>query len=256
MYSTEEEAGGPEEIDDAELLGAEVEKGQDPDEALEEEDEMDDAKDQNKDDDTSDSESDSIEEVDMGETGGTKAKGMDVDNDGDSEDAGSGGKTKKAAAKTAEKEEAKKVMAPSSLKELVQADEKTRRLTPQQLAAQKQAKEDLYEALNSGKLLWSSPLRGNKLSLIVSHSYKQCPHKLFVSEAVLRRILETSELQDPACTGVKEVHVKVEQQEVSLECEGINLFGLQALPMNVVDHRKIYTNDIRTSSLALGEQHW
>ncbi|CAK9109697.1 unnamed protein product [Durusdinium trenchii] len=37
MYSTEEEAGGPEEIDDAELLGAEVEKGQDPDEALEEE---------------------------------------------------------------------------------------------------------------------------------------------------------------------------------------------------------------------------
>lgn len=241
MYSTEEEAGGPEEIDDAELLGAEVEKGQDPDEALEEEDEMDDAKDQNKDDDTSDSESDSIEEVDMGETGGTK---MDVDNDGDSEDAGSGGKTKKAAAKTAEKEEAKKVVAPSSLKELVQADEKTRRLTPQQLAAQKQAKEDLYEALNSGKLLWSSPLRGNKLSLIVSHSYKQCPHKLFVSE-VLRRILETSELQDPACTGVKEVHVKVEQQEVSLECEGINLFGLQALPMNVVDHRKIYTNDIR-----------
>merc|ERR1719296_325904 len=59
-------------------------------------------------------------------------------------------------------------------------------------------------------------------------------------------------LQDPACDGVAQVHVKEEEKDlgkskdmhVVLECEGINLFGLQVLPDACMDHSKIYTNDI------------
>eukprot|EP00434_Breviolum_minutum_P035434 symbB.v1.2.031368.t3/scaffold3593.1/size53504/2 len=181
------------------------------------------------------------EESEDGDTGGTKAQEAEFD---DEMDGGSGGKKSTAKGTTKKKEtEVTDAKAPKGKK----ADDSVKKEKKKKVSTQKlleQAQLDLQEALNSGQLLWNSPLRENKLSLIVTHDHSQCPHSLFVGE-VLRQILETSEMQDPACNGVKEVHVKVEQQEVSLECEGINLFGLQTLPATMVDHRKIYTNDIR-----------
>lgn len=168
-----------------------------------------------------------------GDTGGTKGE-----EDSDDVDAGSGGKRARHT-KTAKEDTLTK-----GSKTATQPVESPPKKKGGTAKLRQQAEADLKEALESGGLLWNSPFRGNQLSMIVTHRHSQCPHSLFVGE-VLRQILETAELQDPACLGVQEVHVKVEQQEVSLECEGINLFGLQALPENLVNHRKIYTNDIR-----------
>jgi len=106
-----------------------------------------------------------------------------------------------------------------------------------------QAEANFQEAYRSGHLVWSTELKENEMSIIVIHRHSQCPHSLFVGQ-VLHGICKSLELQDPTCAGVNAVHVKSDKK-IEIECEGINLFGLQALPPNLVDHTKIYTNDIR-----------
>ncbi|CAJ1461519.1 unnamed protein product, partial [Effrenium voratum] len=259
MYSTEGE--GEDEPDEAELAGAEA-KGEmkedvddvqadsqrkdgydkcsamqivveDDDQKEKDEGDEDEGKDEEEKDDEDEGEEDS-EEPEKGDTGGTAMK-LEAE-EADDEDGGSGGKQKKPQKKT----KLMKDKTPVALKSSATAAT----VSGDHLEARKQAEQDLREALNSGQMLWSSPLRGNTLSLIVSHQHSQCAHSLFVGE-VLRGILESSELQDPACAGVKDVHVKIDGEQVALECEGINLFALQALPATLVNHCKIYTNDIR-----------
>mmetsp|Transcript_149659 Transcript_149659/g.480508 ORF Transcript_149659/g.480508 Transcript_149659/m.480508 type:complete len:1931 (-) Transcript_149659:155-5947(-) len=108
----------------------------------------------------------------------------------------------------------------------------------------------LAMAAASGEIVWASKLEADVMTIVVSHRYADCPHSLFVGE-MIQEICKKAELQDPACEGVALVHVKEEQaknggaQEIWLECEGINLFGLQVLPMGCIDHKSIYTNNIR-----------
>mmetsp|Transcript_39004 Transcript_39004/g.110629 ORF Transcript_39004/g.110629 Transcript_39004/m.110629 type:complete len:522 (-) Transcript_39004:167-1732(-) len=104
------------------------------------------------------------------------------------------------------------------------------------------------EAVFARNLVWTSKLKGDVMTIIISHRYKDCPHSLFIAE-MLREICDTVQLQDPACEGVQTVNVVEEQgkngeKQVFLECEGINLFGFQVLPMYCIDHAHIYTNNV------------
>jgi len=106
----------------------------------------------------------------------------------------------------------------------------------------------LAQAAASGELVWTSKLECDVMTIVISHRYADCPHSLFIGE-MIHDICKGAELQDPACDGVARVHVKEEQgkkggEEIWLECEGINLFGLQVLPLGTVDHARIYTNNI------------
>jgi len=108
----------------------------------------------------------------------------------------------------------------------------------------------LNDALSSGQRVWSSKLVGNEMTIVVHHKHSECPHSLFVGE-VLHKICRHAKMQDPSCKGVKRVHVKRErgekppyEEQVYLECEGINIFALQILG-DAVDHRRIYTNNIQ-----------
>jgi len=248
MYSTEDEGQGAEDIDELELAGAEEAKINPPDdeeaaeaeEALEEgqaakaqkEEEQDDEDDEDDDEEGEEEVSPKAKRPKKGDTGGTKEE----EEKDDGEDGGSGGKQK--AKKPGAKQGPSETKGKKTKGAVVEDDSASgKRL-------QKQAEADLAEALAAQGTVWCSELRGNSLTYIVKHDHAQCPHSLFVGE-VLRNILSTLELQDPACAGVKNVHVKVENDKVSLECEGINLFGLQCLPATLVDHNTIYTNDIR-----------
>ncbi|CAE7564648.1 rpa1 [Symbiodinium natans] len=159
-----------------------------------------------------------------GDTGGTKEAREE-----DGEDGGSGGSHK---AKEVSKKKAK-----SEGKTATSLSERGK-------ALQKQAEQDLAEALKEDNFVWRSDLKDDALTIIVTHNHAQCPHSLFVGE-VLRGVLSAATLQDPACEGVQAVHVKVENDKVSLECEGINLFGLQCLSPALVGHNQIYTNNLR-----------
>ncbi|CAE7678607.1 rpa1, partial [Symbiodinium necroappetens] len=119
-----------------------------------------------------------------------------------------------------------------------------RQLGDKAASLQSQPEKDLGEALKEDNLVWRSELRGDSQRPQTCTAPKMCPHSLFVGE-VLRGVLSTATLQDPACDGVEAVHVKVESDKVSLECEGINLFGLLCLPPTLVGHSQIYTNNIR-----------
>jgi len=109
----------------------------------------------------------------------------------------------------------------------------------------------IQDAYGLGKLVHCTGLQNDSsMTIVVHHKYKECPHSLFVGE-LLHKICRRTRIQDPFCRGVNKVHVKRERSEkppydeqVWLECEGINLFALQALG-DSVDHRTIYTNDLR-----------
>eukprot|EP00439_Symbiodinium_sp_Y106_P031844 s3363_g3.t2 len=168
-----------------------------------------------------------------GDTGGTKEEREEDEKDG-----GSGGMQK---AKTGTQE--------GSKNRKTKPGSSARQLGDKAASLQKQAEKDLAEALKEDNLVWRSELRGDSMSIIVNHNHSQCPHSLFVGE-VLRGVLSTATLQDirdPACDGVEAVHVKVENDKVSLECEAINLFGLLCLPPTLVAHSQIYTNNLRTA---------
>jgi len=105
------------------------------------------------------------------------------------------------------------------------------------------ARAQIEEALESGRLVWNTKLERNGMTIIVSHKHSDCPHSLFVGEA-MNKICKRAKMQDPACKGVRKVHVNQEKDKVILQCEGINLYGLQVLG-DTVDTSKIYTNNIR-----------
>eukprot|EP00931_Biecheleriopsis_adriatica_P040996 TRINITY_DN23485_c0_g1_i1.p1 TRINITY_DN23485_c0_g1~~TRINITY_DN23485_c0_g1_i1.p1 ORF type:complete len:1876 (+),score=482.94 TRINITY_DN23485_c0_g1_i1:83-5710(+) len=256
MYSSADEDRGIADPDEAELAGAEEHKGEPVDEDdIDEEEEKaakeagDEDDEDNDDEDDNDSEEDDekgmpTKKKDEG-SGGTGGMPEESDTDGDDEaDGGSGGKAGKRKAAKA-KLEAPKVQEESKKKKKRLSDSSpAAKASADPLgAARIEAEKHLAEALDSGHLVWSSGLKNNTMSIIVHHHYSQCPHSLFLGE-VLHGICKTMELQDPACEGVNAVHVKSDK-EVQLECEGINLYGFQALPPNLVDHNKIYTNDIR-----------
>jgi len=110
---------------------------------------------------------------------------------------------------------------------------------------------DIRDACALKKLVYCTGLKSDSsMTIVVHHGYEECPHSLFVGE-LLHKICRRARMQDPSCRGVNKVHVKRERSEkppyddqVWLECEGINLFALQVLG-DTVDHRTIYTNDIR-----------
>mmetsp|Transcript_45440 Transcript_45440/g.81752 ORF Transcript_45440/g.81752 Transcript_45440/m.81752 type:complete len:1846 (+) Transcript_45440:80-5617(+) len=231
MYSDREEENDMADVDEAELAGAEEKKGEIPEDEDDEEDEEDAAakkSEQKKDD--SDDEDDEEEEEEDGGTGATGGTGDDSDEE--MADGGSGGKPGKRKAVKA------KLPEPPA-----KDGRKKKRKSAAMDEIRSQAEQNFQQAYDSGQLVWSTELENNEMTLVVIHRYNQCPHSLFVGE-VLHGICKTAELQDPACAGVNAVHVKTDK-EIALECEGINLFGLQALPPDMVDHSKIYTNDIR-----------
>jgi len=101
----------------------------------------------------------------------------------------------------------------------------------------------VQKALAQGKLVWCSDLEGSHMDVVVTHQSSECPHKLDVGDT-FRKICEETQLSDLACEGVSKVHVRDEGGQVWLECEGVNLLGLQSLPEGTVDHRRIYSNNI------------
>jgi len=100
----------------------------------------------------------------------------------------------------------------------------------------------LDHALSSGQLVWNSALRNDAMTVVVAHRASECPHRVCVAE-MLHQICRASEIKDPDCAGVQNAHIKVEDDRVWLECEGINFYSLHSLPEEVVDHARLYTNN-------------
>eukprot|EP00930_Biecheleria_cincta_P038847 TRINITY_DN26709_c0_g1_i1.p1 TRINITY_DN26709_c0_g1~~TRINITY_DN26709_c0_g1_i1.p1 ORF type:complete len:1908 (-),score=440.52 TRINITY_DN26709_c0_g1_i1:46-5769(-) len=265
MYSSDEERGGVEDVDEAELAGAAGEcEAEDDEENEAEVREMEATaaakhkKADDEEDDLGEYDTDLDDELSprapKAPGGGTGELAEESDKE-DEGTGGSGGKPAKRAKLHPAEEQGEELESPSKKQKSATSKPKEA-ASPAAIKAKKatqhagveaqvaEAEKNLQDALDSGQLVWSSSLEGNSMTIIVVHKHAQCPHSLFVGD-VLHGILKTVELQDPACLGVNACHVKTEKEEVSLECEGINLHGLQCLSPELVDHSKIYTNDIR-----------
>lgn len=86
-------------------------------------------------------------------------------------------------------------------------------------------------------------LANDTISYVVALSHTDCGQRLLVTEMV-QQLCETCTLQDPEAKGIKKVSVRNEKGKVYLEAEGVNLFAFNVMPEGVVDHRKVYTNDV------------
>eukprot|EP00933_Yihiella_yeosuensis_P049462 TRINITY_DN4641_c1_g1_i1.p1 TRINITY_DN4641_c1_g1~~TRINITY_DN4641_c1_g1_i1.p1 ORF type:complete len:1148 (+),score=323.84 TRINITY_DN4641_c1_g1_i1:111-3446(+) len=249
MYSSDEEDKPENEIDEPELAGADIQKLQEQAES-----------EQSDDDELEQAEKEKIRKQELETEAEEEAKdelrtlfGEDLD----TEDENENGKTRKRGKATEnDGEEA----ANSDAEILGQKPKKARKSkggadeAKSSAAAGKNSKQDtsslrlladknLQAALDSHNFVWSSDLEDDTMTIIVHHRHDQCPHSLFVGD-VLYQIFKDAELQDPVFAGIKDCHVKSEKENIALECEGINLSGLMMLSSDLVDHSKIYTNDI------------